>query len=160
MTTFLIQVIHLITSLEGSPSGLGWGKHSCFTPKRQNSKEIEVDISIFLSYSVLCWHIVKYSCDFVPVSIFNFVLESYRVLCCFLPNTYDTPCLARWARWEWTFYASKNAHIQFSYQAHLCAHKSFILKTGSWLLQFYTAMVHLKMGKRNRVCFNLALRWS
>ena len=77
MTTFLIQVIHLITSLEGSHSGLGWGKHSCFTPKRQNSKEIEVDISIFLSYSVLCWHIVKYSCDFVPVSIFNFVLESF-----------------------------------------------------------------------------------
>ena len=47
------------------------GKHSCWTPKRQTFEEIEVDTSIFLGYSFLCWHIVKHSCDFVPVWIFN-----------------------------------------------------------------------------------------
>ena len=30
------------------------GKHSCFTPKLRTYEEIEVDISIFLGYSVLC----------------------------------------------------------------------------------------------------------
>ena len=53
VTTFLIQVIHIfITSLDDSHSGLSESipvSHQA----RQTSKEIEVDISIFLGYSVL-----------------------------------------------------------------------------------------------------------
>ena len=43
----------------------------------QISKEIEVDISIFLSYSVSQWHIVNHWCVFVAASIFFFALMHY-----------------------------------------------------------------------------------
>ena len=74
-------------------------KHSCFTPKRQTSDEIEVDISIFLCYFDLCWYIVKHSCDFVPVLIFNlqfFVRVFFKTFIVIFPSSYGTVCLASW----------------------------------------------------------------
>ena len=65
-----IQVIHFITSLEGSISRL-WRKHSCLQQSSRNSIEVEVDISIFLGYSVLYWHMEKHLCDSVVVASFN-----------------------------------------------------------------------------------------
>ena len=98
MTIFLIQVIYFIISLGSSHSGLGWW---------EDSKEIEVDISIFLDYSVLFWHKtdVKYSCDFVPVSIFSvefYFIEVSKTLIahCVVFSSYVTPCLASCAYWE------------------------------------------------------------
>ena len=71
MITFLIQVIHFITSLQGSHSGQG-ESIPISNQNSQTSKEIEVDISVFLGYSVSYCRIVKHSCDFVAVSFFSF----------------------------------------------------------------------------------------
>ena len=43
----------------------------CLFHTKTNPKEIDADISIFLGYSVLYWHIVKQSSIFVRDPIFN-----------------------------------------------------------------------------------------
>ena len=46
----------------------------------------------------------------------------------------------------------------FFLQPNPCNYKTLTLKTNSWLLQFYTGMMHLKLCKSNKVC--LALKAS
>ena len=132
----------------GKVAILDWGKHSCFTIKSITSKEIEVNISIFLDYSVLCWHIIKLLCDFVSVSILNLQFFSSfsrnLIVDC---GSYDTLRLASGSFWEQTFYSSRSALLKFFLKLHSCAYKTLTLKTNSWLQEFYTVMAHVKLCK-------------
>ena len=140
---------------------LDWRKHSCFTIIRQTFKEIKVDISIFLGYSVWCCHIVEHlRCKLAPVLIFNFhffILFSMTLIVNFVLSSYDTLCLTSWPYWEWTFYTTRNPCMKCFLQLHTRAYKTITLKSNSWLLQFYTTMVYLKLCKCSRILFNLAL---
>ena len=69
---FLLQV--------GKLAILDWGKASLSHKNSQTSKEIGVDISIFLGCSMLYRHVVKHCCVFVTSSIFNFQFSLYECL--------------------------------------------------------------------------------
>ena len=116
----------------------------------------EVDISIFSGYSILCWHAVKHSCDFVPVSIFNLQQECFVRLWSWIVLF---PSKQLWQvailRMNFLFFLFIHfyVHINCFLQHHQCAYKTLTLKTNSWFLQFYTAMTHLELCKINIVCF-------
>ena len=57
---------------------LTWENYSCFTQKHQASNK-KVNISIFLSYYVLCWQIMKHLCNLFHFhsSVLIFLLESF-----------------------------------------------------------------------------------
>ena len=155
--------------LENSHCGLG----RSIRVSRQNSKtskEIEEDIFIQVSIFYLQFFIRVFSKD----SIVDFAVS---------PTQYGTWCLVSWEFWEWTFYASRNAHMDFFLQPYPCNYKVLTWKINSWFLQLYTSipvdtghklnvhktfslrpvstgMVNLKLCKSNGVCFNLALHWS
>ena len=159
-TTFLIQVIHFVRILERSYSGL---RRSIPVSHAKTFRNRGRYLNI-LGYSVLWWNIVKHSCDFVPLSIFNFpffvrtfsktLIVDYDVI-----SSYGTPCLASCAYWVCTFHASRNCLMKTFLQLHPCVYKTFTLKTNSWLLQFHTTMMHLILYKNNRLCFKLILHW-
>ena len=123
---------------------LDWGKHSCFKIIRQTSKEIKVDISIFLGYSVWCCHIVKHLwCKLAPVLIFIFhlfILLSMTLIVNFVLSSYDTPYLTSWPYWEWTFYTNRNPRMKCFLQLHTRAYKTITLKSiYTTFIQIYTA---------------------
>ena len=67
---YIFNPILFIISFEGSPFGSKESMPVSYQ-NSQTSKEIGLDISIFVGSSVLYWHIVKQSSIFVTASILN-----------------------------------------------------------------------------------------
>ena len=143
---------------------LDWENAFLF-PTKTVKKQIEVDISIFLGYSGLYWHVLKHSCDFVSVSNFNF--NFVRVLSKTLIGDYVVL-----SQEVMTYYVYLAEHIENDF---LCfrkwPHEMFPPSPPMWIQNtyikdklltsaVYTSMKHQNLCKSNRVCFNLALNWS
>ena len=115
----------------------------------QTSKETE--ISIYLGYSVLCWLTKSFNLQ-SQIHCWSVLKDFFRLLCCFLPSSYGTLCLANWIYSEQALNVSRNAHMNFFLQPNPFNYKILTLKTNSWLLPFCTGMVHLKLCGINKVC--------
>ena len=101
----------------------------------QTSKKIEIDISIFFGYSLLCWRIVKHSCDFIAVSVFIFLIECFlRLWSWIMPFTPKKLwyIMSGWlGRLRMDFlYIQKFPHVVFP-PAHPYNYKTLTLKTNS-----------------------------
>ena len=145
MITFSNQLIHFMTSLEGSQCGVG----ESIPFSQKNVRIFKKYLGINLNTSrLLCFMLTWSRALFLFCSSFS--LQSlafcYSVfwdfdcwLCRFLPQSYCTLCLASWAYWEWTFYACRNfsTHEIYSHEIftpiHPCAHKTLTVKTNCWL---------------------------
>ena len=121
---FLIALKILIPAFKfyhkfGKPPGLSREQHSCFTQKRQTSNGKNIDISIFLGY----YSQVKYSCDFVLVTIFNlkfFVRVFSKTLFVDCAVYSQTVMFSLLGILRMDFPCSKSTHMKFFYQPNPC----------------------------------------
>ena len=133
----------------------------------RNSIEVEVDISIFLDYSVLYWHMEKHLFDSVAVASFNLHFFCYIIfydfdcgLCPFFSSSYSQLCLASWAYWDRLVMLPEMPILNFSskFTHGPLKYLDWTQILGVW--NFWQVMMNQNLCKNNRSCFKLALLWS